>query len=62
MAVAKAITLKRMHEFCLDYRHMVRSGKTPGPALDALFMEYQSTCYAAGVAKAGSGPRATTWT
>ena len=46
-----AISLNRMHEFCLDYRHTVRTGGTPGPERDALFMEYQAITYAAGVAR-----------
>jgi hypothetical protein len=42
--------LQAMHEWCLNYRDLVRSGERPTQQQDARFLNYQAVCYAAGIA------------
>jgi hypothetical protein len=39
-----------MHEWCLKYRDLVRSGVTPSAEQSRRFMLYQRVCYVEGIA------------
>lgn len=42
--------LAQMHRYCLKYRDLVRSGKTPATEQDRKFRAFSKVTYAKGVA------------
>jgi hypothetical protein len=45
--------LAALQRFCLRYRDLVRSGRTPTPEQDARFVRYSAVCYMTGAAYVG---------
>lgn len=44
------IELTQMHNYCIKYRNLVRSGGTPTKEQSTRFVRYQCVCYGEGVA------------